>query len=281
MTSKIIDLGFVGDIARCPKCGSRVDGEFYKYIAGSPGLNEYRSDWPGCGTKLRVRGDNWFVGYPDFQWVSPNGKWAVMGLFDGPVLDFDDAVAHIELASPEGDNAVPIVILRDGSIVWGYDEDYRRSDYPEGVARECERRLRQRYAELVGSKQTRSGSARSDMSKLAVDLTDWYRDFDTYDFKDAYDSWEDAYRKTLAGLSDPSYVSAVIGFLEEVDDIDYDDSLEARRMDLIGRLRRLEGGSASTRAKRGSKPRSPTSRRSKPAGSGPKVRKGSSKGARR
>lgn len=163
MTSRIIDLGFVGDIARCPKCGSRVDGEFSKYVAGSPGLNEYRSDCPKCGTKLRFRGDNWFVGYPDFQWVSPNGKWAVMGLFDGPVLDFDDAVARIELASPEGDNAVPIVILRDGSIVWGYDEDYRRSDYPENVARECERRLRSRYAELVNipSKGTATRSVRS------------------------------------------------------------------------------------------------------------------------
>lgn len=163
MTSRIIDLGFVGDIARCPKCGSRVVGEFSKYIAGSPGLNEYRSDCPGCGIKLRFRGNNWFVGYPDFEWVSPNGKWAIIGVFDGPVLEFDDAVAHVELAWPEGDNAVPIIILLDGSIVWGYDEDYRRSDYPENVARECERRLRRRYAELVDvpTKGTASRSVRS------------------------------------------------------------------------------------------------------------------------
>ena len=144
MTSKIVDLGFVGDIARCPKCGARVDGQFSRYVAGSPGLNEYRSDCPKCGAKLRFTGDSWFAGYPDFEWVSPNGKWAIMGVYDGPVLDFDDAVAHIELAWPEGDNSVPITILRDGTIVWGYDEDYRRSDYPAGVAAECERRLRQR-----------------------------------------------------------------------------------------------------------------------------------------
>lgn len=167
MTSRIIDLGFVGDIARCPKCGSKVQGEFSKYIAGSPGLNEYRSDCPRCNTKLRFRGDNWFVGCPDFQWVSLNGKWAIMGVFDGPVLEFDDAVAHVEIAWPDGDSAVPIIILHDGSIVWGYNEDYCRSEYPGNVARECEKMLRRRYAELVDvpSKGTASRSVRSKPKK--------------------------------------------------------------------------------------------------------------------
>ena len=320
MTSKIVDLGFVGDIARCPKCGARVDGQFSRYVAGSPGLNEYRSDCPKCGAKLRFTGDSWFAGYPDFEWVSPNGKWAIMGVYDGPVLDFDDAVAHIELAWPEGDNSVPIIILRDGTIVWGYDEDYRRSDYPAGVAAECERRLRERYAQLfggqprgIGSNSVRSmprtnprtksvhgkpgastqqaptgfnrdamtsgsrnlriadsgrrdGKSRSGKRSrlfgrgtaasksirpsagteaLAADLVTWLDDFDHYEFADSYDSWEDAYRDVLYGLGDASYVRGVISYLEEVDDIDYDDGLEARRRDILRRLRALATPSES------------------------------------
>lgn len=280
MTSKIVDLGFVGDIARCPKCGARVDGQFSRYVAGSPGLNEYRSDCPKCGAKLRFTGDSWFAGYPDFEWVSPNGKWAIMGVYDGPVLDFDDAVAHIELAWPEGDNSVPITILRDGTIVWGYDEDYRRSDYPAGVAAECERRLRERYTLLfggqsrgIGSNSVRSmprtnsrtksvhgkrsrlfgrGTAASKSIRpsagteaLAADLVTWLDDFDHYEFADSYDSWEDAYRDVLSGLGDASYVGGVISYLEEADDIDYDDGLEARRRDILRRLRALATPSAS------------------------------------
>ena len=405
MTSKIVDLGFVGDIARCPNCGARVDGQFSRYVAGSPGLNEYRSDCPKCGAMLRFTGDSWFAGYPDFEWVSPNGKWAIMGVYDGPFMYYDDAVAHIELATPSGDDVVPITILRDGTIVWGYDERYRRSEYPAGVAAECERRLKMktvpdrdskgrsvskstrsvhtkeeaevgkrgiirerpeplrtwgprdpsrwepsdddpiyaifrgpdgtifrtnvyRYADIstviepmndprngvrilgtatpndsmtfeqyaldfirrgLGdrytivprdhpltdkygtgshSRRTRSGAKSKTKGKssgsgkanravsrsvrpsagvegLAADLVTWLDDFDHYEFADSYDSWEDAYRDVLSGLGDASYVGGVISYLEEADDIDYDDGLEARRRDILRRLRALATPSAS------------------------------------
>ena len=80
---------------------------------------------------------------------------------------------------------------------------------------------------------------------LAADLVTWLDDFDHYEFADSYDSWEDAYRDVLSGLGDASYVRGVISYLEEADDIDYDDGLEARRRDILRRLRALATPSAS------------------------------------
>ena len=80
---------------------------------------------------------------------------------------------------------------------------------------------------------------------LAADLVTWLDDFDHYEFADSYDSWEDAYRDVLSGLGDASYVGGVISYLEEADDIDYDDGLEARRGDILRRLRALAMPSAS------------------------------------
>ena len=131
--------------------------------------------------------------------------------------------------------------------------------------------LNRKWKSIVGSKPVRSASVRSDseISKLAADLVDWYYDFDTYGFKDAYDAWEDAYDETLAVLSDHESIRGAVGMLEGADDIDYDDDLEARRRDLLRRIRKLEGGRSAS-ARSGSKPGSPTGRRSKPAGSRPR-----------
>ena len=80
---------------------------------------------------------------------------------------------------------------------------------------------------------------------LAADLVTWLDDFDHYEFADSYDSWEDAFRDVLSGLGNASYVGGVISYLEEADDIDYDDGLEARRRDILRRLRALATPSAS------------------------------------
>ena len=73
---------------------------------------------------------------------------------------------------------------------------------------------------------------------LAWDLASFEEAFDTYGFRDDFDSIEtaaDVYRSLLLSGDVEGFLSTLVG----IGRIDYDPELERRRLDLIDRLRRL------------------------------------------
>ena len=245
----------------CPRCGSREWSPGSHWY--SPGRSEvtytcwHESRGKECGFRVRIVDD-----VPTLAWVSPNQQWLIYD--DEPVFEPDpdndySTAAVVEVS--DGWNAGKVSISVGGKVT--YDEWVLYS-VPKYVRERAESMLNRKWKSIVGSKPVRSASVRSvsEISKLAADLVDWYYDFDTYGFKDAYDTWEDAYAETLKVLSDPESIRDAVGMLEEADDIDYDDDLEARRKGLLRRIRKLGGGrSASVRS--GSKPGARTSPKSR------------------
>lgn len=233
----------------CPRCGSREWSPGSHWYA--PGRSEvtytcwHESRGKECGFRVRTVDD-----VPTLAWVSPNQQWLIYD--DEPVFEPDpdndySTAAVVEVS--DGWNAGKVSISVGGKVTF---DEWALYSVPKYVRERAESMLNRKWKSIVGSKPIRSASVRpdSEISKLAADLVDWYYDFDTYEFKDAFDTWEDAYDQTLTVLSDPESIRGAVGMLEEADDIDYDEDLEARRKDLLRRIRKLGGGRSAS--KRGS-----------------------------
>ncbi|TQS80236.1 MAG: hypothetical protein A3205_05675 [Methanomassiliicoccales archaeon Mx-03] len=88
-------------------------------------------------------------------------------------------------------------------------------------------------------------TAPASIEHLAWDLASFEEMFDTYGFRDDFDSIEtaaDAYRTLLLSGDAESFLSTLVG----IGRIDYDLELERRRQDLIDRLGRLRWRIASS-----------------------------------
>lgn len=78
----------------------------------------------------------------------------------------------------------------------------------------------------------------SKLEALAWDLAAFGMDYDAYEFRDSYDSLEEAaaiFQSQLSRGDVDGFISSLLDFGE----IDYDPRLERRRKDLLSRLRRL------------------------------------------
>ena len=145
MTSNIRDLGIVGWFAECPKCGKRLNGQFSRYYKGNPGLEGYTAECRRCGIEVRWKEITHMAdrrGNPsDILWTTKDGLWGIIGIYDGPVGPYSDAVRRVEVITPDDDTPIPIILFANGEIQWGYRETDSRSEYPEELARQCESML--------------------------------------------------------------------------------------------------------------------------------------------
>ena len=110
------------------------------------------------------------------------------------------------------------------------DWEFEARSGPEGPN---ERRIRAETKPV--SKSTRSGS---DTERLAWDIVDLVYDFDPYEFRDQYGSREEFFAENMALLSTKKGIGEVIEFFDG-EPIDFDSRLEARRLDVLKRLRKL------------------------------------------
>ena len=110
------------------------------------------------------------------------------------------------------------------------DWEFEARSGPEGPN---ERRIRAETKPV--SKSTRSGSV---TERLAWDIVDLAYDFDPYEFRDQYGSREEFFAENMALLSTKKGIGEVIEFFDG-EPIDFDSRLEAKRLDVLKRLRKL------------------------------------------
>lgn len=112
-----------------------------------------------------------------------------------------------------------------------------------------------------------SASPRSETERLAWDIVELVYDFDPYEFRDQYGSKEEFFDENLALLSTDRGVRELADWFDGVE-IDFDSRLEARRRDVLRRLRSMasKGRTSSASRKAGTKSRSkaPAKRRTAP-----------------
>ena len=232
-------------------------------------------------------------------WTSENGKWRY---YEGAIVPYNPndrsaMVASVRVVGPDYDTVVGI----DGT---GRITDYGRGTVPKYVMSKITTSLQFRLdRERMRAKPKTSPNRKpkkkvsrsskqlpgpSDYMRLVMDFTSFTYDYDPYEFKDAYDSIDDAIDEDAASLRTKSGLDWAIEWLDdEVGPIDYDNDLEQRRKNLLVRLNRLRDetilagkkSSGQLKPKGGQKPKAPqkassnrkTSRsapRKKKAGSG-------------
>lgn len=112
-----------------------------------------------------------------------------------------------------------------------------------------------------------SASPRSETERLAWDIVELVYDFDPYEFKDQYGSKEEFFDENMALLSTDRGVRELADWFDGVE-IDFDSGLEARRRDVLRRLRSMASKgrtlSASGKAGTGSRSKAPAKRRTAP-----------------
>ena len=112
-----------------------------------------------------------------------------------------------------------------------------------------------------------SASPRSDTERLAWDIVELVYDFDPYEFKDQYGSKEEFLDENMALLSTDRGVRELAEWFDGVE-IDFDSRLEARRKDVLRRLRSMaskgKASSASRKAGSGSCSKASSKRKTAP-----------------
>lgn len=143
------------------------------------------------------------------------------------------AIAFDNMDYSEDDDAY----LEDTAYV-EIDPRWRHDRYSRANARH-EKMLsdfRLEEADMAGrSYSSRSGS---ETERLAWDIVDLAYDFDPYEFRDQYGSREEFFAENMALLSTKKGIGEVIEFFDG-EPIDFDSRLEARRQDILKRLRKL------------------------------------------
>ena len=109
-----------------------------------------------------------------------------------------------------------------------------------------------------------SASPRSETERLAWDIVELVYDSDPYEFRDQYGSKEEFFDENMALLSTDRGVRALVDWFDG-EEIDFDSRLEARRRDVLRRLRSMASkgrtSSASGKAGAGSRSKASTKRR--------------------
>ena len=109
-----------------------------------------------------------------------------------------------------------------------------------------------------------SASPRSETERLAWDIVELVYDFDPYEFRDQYGSKEEFFDENMALLSTDRGVRELADWFDGVE-IDFDSRLEARRRDVLRRLRSMASKgrtlSASGKAGTGSRSKASAKRR--------------------
>ncbi len=85
---------------------------------------------------------------------------------------------------------------------------------------------------------------------LFYDIVSVLYDYDPYEFRDQYDSIEEAYDETKRMLSSKSGAQSLVDFLDSIGPIDYDNGLEQRRKRCIVRIVLMYPGVASNNRRR-------------------------------
>lgn len=184
-------------------------------------------------------------------WTSENGKWRY---YEGAIVPYNPndrsaMVASVRVVGPDYDTVVGI----DGN---GRITDYGRGLVPKYVMSKITTSLQFRLdRERVRAKPKTSSNRKpkkkvsrsskqlsgpSDFMRLVMDFVSFSYDYDPYEFKDAYDSIDEAIDQGAASLRSKSGLQWAIDWLDdEVGPIDYDNDLEQRRKNLLVRLNRL------------------------------------------
>ena len=112
-----------------------------------------------------------------------------------------------------------------------------------------------------------SASPRSETERLAWDIVELVYDFDPYEFRDQYGSKEEFFDENMALLSTDRGVRELADWFDGME-IDFDSRLEARRRDVLRRLRSIaskgKASSASRKAGTGSHSRASANRKTAP-----------------
>ena len=112
-----------------------------------------------------------------------------------------------------------------------------------------------------------SASPRSETERLAWDIVELVYDFDPYEFKDQYGSKEEFFDENMVLLSTDRGVRKLADWFDRVE-IDFDSRLEARRKDVLRRLRSMaskgKASSASRKAGSGSCSKASSKRKTAP-----------------
>lgn len=211
-------------------------------------------------------------------WTSENGKWRY---YEGTIVPYNPnnrtaMVASVRVVGPDYDTVVGI--NGNGKIT-----DYGRGTIPKYVMAKIttslqfrldRERVRDKSKASPNRKPKRKKASRSskqmpgpsDFMRLVMDFVSFAYDYDTYEFKDAYDSIDDAIDESAASLRSKSGLDWAIEWLDgEVGPIDYDNGLEQRRRNLLVRLNRLRDetilagkkSSSQSKPKGGQKPNAP------------------------
>ena len=170
-------------------------------------------------------------GYRTSDWVIYARKRGSKSIFMpftpyGHTTRKDDTI-HAMRVGPEYESSVrKFLEEQSGNPDW----EFEARSGPEGPN---ERRIRAETKPV--SKSTRSGS---NTERLAWDIVDLAYDFDPYEFRDQYGSREEFFAENMALLSTKKGIGEVIDFFDG-EPIDFDSRLEARRQNVLKRLRKL------------------------------------------
>lgn len=183
-------------------------------------------------------------GYRASDWViyaRPKGSKSVFMPFTpyGHTTRKDDTL-HAMRVGPEYEESVRKFLDQNAADPkW----EFEARSGPEGPN---ERRMKAEASAV--SRSTRSDSAKE---RLAWDMVDLAYDLDPYEFRDQYGSREEFYEENLSMLSTKKGIADLIAYYDG-DPIDFDSRLEARRRDVLKRLRTLRdnAGSASKKGSR-------------------------------
>ena len=186
-------------------------------------------------------------GYRSSDWViyaRPKGSKSVFMPFTpyGNTTRKDDTL-HAMRVGPEHEDSVRRFLDKNADDPnW----EFEARSGPEGPK---EKRLRAEVKPV--SKSTRSGSAKG---KLAWDMVELAYDLDPHEFMDQYGSKEEFYEENMRMLSTKKGIDELISFYDS-EPIDFDSGLDARRKDVLKRLRTMSGASTSKRGSTATKPK--------------------------
>lgn len=100
--------------------------------------------------------------------------------------------------------------------------------------------------------RSRSIKPGNDIERLALDLVEYAYDYDTYEFKDNYDSVQEAFSDAITALSNRNGVLNTLSWFDD-EDVSGDSVRRKRRDRIVKGLRGLAGESASPKSKKSDK----------------------------
>lgn len=87
----------------------------------------------------------------------------------------------------------------------------------------------------------------NDVERIALDLVEYAYDYDTYEFKDNYDSMQEAFSDAVSSLSNRNGVMNTLSWFDD-EDVSGDPVRRKRRDRIVKDLRGLAGGYASPKS---------------------------------